>query len=87
MDKIIKSFVQELKERISKAQYEALKVVNKEQIQLYWDIGKMIVEKQESLGWGKSVVKTLSIELQKEFPGMTGFSSDNLWRMRKFFLH
>ena len=87
MDKIIKSFIQELKERISKAQYEALKVVNKEQIQLYWDIGKMIVEKQESLGWGKSVVKTLSVELQKEFPGMTGFSSDNLWRMRKFFLH
>ncbi len=37
----------------------------------------MIIEKQESLGWGKSVVKTLSVELQKEFPGMAGFSADN----------
>lgn len=87
MDNIIKSFVEELKERITQAQYEAFKVVNKEQIKLYWDIGKMIVDKQTALGWGKSVVKTLSLELQKEFPGMTGFSTDNLWRMRKFFLH
>ncbi len=87
MEKTIKSFVKELKDRISRAQYEALKAVNKEQILLYWDIGKMIVEKQDALGWGKSVVKTLSVELQKEFPGMSGFSVDNLWRMRKFFLH
>ena len=87
MDNKIKSFIKELKNRISEAQYAALKLVNKEQIQLYWDIGKMIVEKQETLGWGKSVVKNVSDGLREEFPGIMGFSTDNLWRMRKFFLH
>lgn len=43
----------ELKERIHKAQYAALKAVNKELISLYWDIGKSIVNRQEELGWGK----------------------------------
>jgi predicted nuclease of restriction endonuclease-like (RecB) superfamily len=67
-------------------QYEALKAVNKELITLYWDIGKSIVEKQEAFGWGKSVVKNLSEELQKEFVGMKGFSVQNLWNMRPFYL-
>ena len=80
-------FVRQIKERIRSAQYEALKAVNKEHIALYWDIGKMIVEKQEKLGWGKAIVENLSVDLQKEFPGVQGFSRDNLWRMRKFYLH
>ncbi len=37
-------------------------------------------------GWGKSVVKNLSEELQKEFVGMKGFSVQNLWNMRQFYL-
>lgn len=80
------SFVKEIKERILDAQYRALKVVNKELICLNWDIGKSIVEKQDQLGWGKSVVENLSKDLQNEFPGIQGFSSKNLWRMRGFFL-
>jgi predicted nuclease of restriction endonuclease-like (RecB) superfamily len=87
---IIKSdyetFLAEIKERIRQAQYDALKAVNKELIKLYWDIGKMIVEKQKKYGWGKSIVENLARDLQKEFPGMRGFSKDNLWRMRKFYL-
>ena len=86
MDEKLKSFIIEIKNRISKAQYEALKAVNKEQIQLYWDIGNMIVDKQTSLSWGKSVVKTISEELQKEYPGIKGFSERNLWNMRNFYL-
>ena len=46
-----------IKQRIHSAQYEAMKAVNKQQIQLNWDIGQMIVEKQEQYGWGKSVVE------------------------------
>ncbi len=45
----------------------------------------MIVEKQEQLGWGKSVVEQLSKDLQEEFPGQIGWSSRNLWRMRQFY--
>ena len=53
---------------------------------MYWDIGKSIVLKQETLGWGKSVVETFAKDLQKEFPGIQGFSARNLWNMRTFYL-
>jgi hypothetical protein len=53
-----------IKERIHKAQYDAFKSVNKELINLYWDIGRSIVAKQEKLGWGKSIVITLARDLQ-----------------------
>lgn len=46
----------EVKERIRSAQYEALRSVNKELISLYWDIGRVIVERQRDETWGKSVV-------------------------------
>jgi len=81
-----KDFVTDIKNRILSSQYEALKKVNRELIALYWDIGKDIVSKQEAYGWGKSVVKNLSQELQKEFVGMRGFSVQNLWNMRQFYL-
>lgn len=80
------TFVKEIKIKILSSQYEALKAVNKELIGLYWEIGKDIVEKQEKFGWGKSVVKNLSEELQKEFVGMKGFSVQNLWNMRQFYV-
>jgi predicted nuclease of restriction endonuclease-like (RecB) superfamily len=76
----------EVKQRIRSAQYEALKAVNKELITLYWDIGKMIVTRQEGTTWGKSVVEQLAKDLQNEFPGISGFSSRNIWRMRDFYL-
>lgn len=44
------SFIDEVKQRIRRAQYEALKAVNKELMSLYWDIGRMIVSKQKGLG-------------------------------------
>lgn len=90
MKKIVQAnytvFLGEIKARIRRAQYDALKAVNKELIALYWDIGKMIVERQEKEGWGKSIVENLAADLQKEFPGVQGYSRDNLWRMRKFYL-
>lgn len=80
------TFVKDIKTKILSSQYESLKAVNKELINLYWDIGKDIVEKQEKFGWGKSVVKNLSAELQKEFVGIKGFSVQNLWNMRQLYL-
>lgn len=62
-------FRDEITKRIRSAQYEALKAVNQEMISLYWEIGKRITEQQKALGWGKSVVETLSRDIQKEFPG------------------
>ena len=75
-----------VKKRIREAQYAALRAVNKELINLYWDIGRMIVARQEKEGWGKTIVERLARDLQAEFPGIAGYSRDNLWRMRKFYL-
>ena len=78
-------FFNEVKEKIYRSQLRAMKAVNKELIELYYELGKMIMAKQETLGWGKSVVENLSNDLQEEFPGIQGFSSQNMWRMRKFY--
>ena len=77
--------LQGIKDRVRSAQYAALKTVNKELIGLYWDIGRMIVEQQRGNTWGKAVVERLAADLWAEFPGMQGFSSSNLWRMKVFF--
>ena len=73
-----------VKARIHKAQYEALRAVNRELVQLYWDIGRMISKRQGQVGWGRSVVEKLAHDLQNEFPGISGFSARNIWYMRKF---
>jgi predicted nuclease of restriction endonuclease-like (RecB) superfamily len=75
-----------IKARITEAQYEALKTVNKELNALYRDIGRMIVERQKNESWGKAVVERLAKDLQAEFPGISGFSSRNIWYMRNFYL-
>jgi len=75
-----------IKSRIRAAQYDALRAVNKELIALYWDIGRMIAGRQKGKTWGKSIVQQLAADLQKEFPGMQGFSSRNIWYMRNFYL-
>ena len=74
----------QIKQRVRAAQYAALKAVNREQIALYWDIGRLIVERQAGSSWGKSVVENLARDLQAEFPGTQGFSASNLWRMKLF---
>lgn len=75
----------DIKQRVRSAQYEALKAVNKELITLYWDIGRMIVDRQKEEAWGKSVVNHLAKDLRAEFPGISGFSAQNLWRMKQFY--
>jgi predicted nuclease of restriction endonuclease-like (RecB) superfamily len=80
-----RSLLIEVKERVRSAQYQALKSVNKELVGLYWDIGKLIVERQAGETWGKSIVQKLAVDLQVEFPGIKGFSTSNLWRMKSFF--
>jgi predicted nuclease of restriction endonuclease-like (RecB) superfamily len=77
-------FLREIKEKIRSSQYEASKAVNTAIITLYWDIGSRLAEKIKS-GWGKSVVETLSNDIQKEFPGLHGLSSRNIWYMVQFY--
>ena len=75
----------EIKELILTSRNNALRVVNRELISLYWDIGYLIIEKQAGQTWGKSIVNQLSHDLKNEFPGAKGFSPSNLWRMKGFY--
>ncbi|MFA4971596.1 MAG: PDDEXK nuclease domain-containing protein [bacterium] len=74
-----------IKDRIRAAQYAALKAVNRQLIELYWDIGRMIVERQRGRTWGKAIVERLAKDLRNEFSGARGFSASNLWRMKVFY--
>jgi hypothetical protein len=80
------TFITSIKEKIRIVQYDALKEVNTHVITLYWTIGKDISDKQGE-SWGKSIIPVLSKELQKDFPGISGFSERNLWLMTQFYNH
>jgi predicted nuclease of restriction endonuclease-like (RecB) superfamily len=79
-------FLNEIKSRIVTARIQAIKSVNKELIDLYWDIGRTIVERQKKYKWGDAVVERLAFDLAAEFNGGAGFSVQNLWRMRLLYL-
>ena len=80
------NFVQELKAKVQSAQIRASFAVNRELISLYWAIGRDIFQKQQQFGWGKSIVEKISSELQAQLPGIKGFSIQNMWHMRAFYL-
>lgn len=79
-------FISALKSRIQAARLYATRVVYREIILLYWDIGHSIVEKQRSLGWGESVVEQTSRDLRQAFPDMSGLSPRNLRDMKRLYL-
>ena len=79
------SFLKEIKSKIYNAKSKAILSANRLMIELYHEIGKEIVKKQETLAWGKSVVEQMSKELIDEFGEKSGYSSQNLWYMRQFY--
>lgn len=76
----------ELKQKIQNARLSAAITVNQRLIKLYWEIGKIIFEIQQTQKWGSRDIESLGNELQKEFPGISGFSRSNLFKMRAFYL-
>lgn len=68
---------------IGNARIKAARLVQSALIQTYWDIGGLILERQERHGWGKSVVERLAKDL-KALDGALGVSPQNLWFMRQF---
>jgi predicted nuclease of restriction endonuclease-like (RecB) superfamily len=78
--------LEDIKGRIRHAQIRAAVGASRELIRLYWDIGREIVQRQDREGWGKAIVQRLAADLQREFPGMAGFSPQNIWYMRAFYL-
>ena len=80
------SFISEIKNKIKQAQIKAAIKVNEELLRLYWDIAKMIVERQKVSKWGDSVIEKISNDLKREFPNMKGFSIRNLKYMKQWYL-
>jgi predicted nuclease of restriction endonuclease-like (RecB) superfamily len=78
-------FIEDLKARVTRARISAARHLNRDLILLYWDIGRAIVEKQKTRGWGDSVVEMVAADLRRAFPEMRGFSPDSIWRMRQFY--
>ena len=71
----------DIKARIKNAQYKAVLGANREQIILYWNIGKVIIANSE---WGNKFIDNLARDIKLEFPDTTGYSVRNLKYMRKF---
>jgi predicted nuclease of restriction endonuclease-like (RecB) superfamily len=74
----------DLKTRIHAAQQRAALAVNRELLQLYWQVGRDILDRQALEGWGAGIVDQVSADLQAAFPEMKGFSRSNLKYMRAF---
>lgn len=76
--------LEDIKSRVRASRIRASLSVNNELITLYWEIGRLILKRQEAEGWGARVIDRLSADLRREFPDMKGFSSRNLKYMRAF---
>src|SRR6187402_1877188 len=74
----------EIKARVQAARTKAALAANRELLSLYWDIGRLILDRQQEEGWGTKVIGRLSEDLQHAFPGQQGFSPRNLKYMRAF---
>ena len=74
-----------IKEAILQSQYRAVSIANKEQLSLYYGIGKYVSENSRNGFWGKGAIETISERLQKELPGLRGFSAANIKFMRQFY--
>ncbi|MBB6016930.1 YhcG family protein [Deinococcus radiopugnans] len=70
---------------IQQAQARALHSVNRELIELYWQVGEYLQQKIQTDGWGRGTVKELADWLTAQNPEARGFSASNLWRMRQFY--
>ncbi len=70
---------------IEQAKMRAIKAVNTEMIEMYWQIGRYISEKAEQEGWGKGVVQDFAQFLKQTYPSASGFSAQNIWRMKQFY--
>ena len=78
-------FIKKLKQEIVSSRYDAAKLVNKELLILYYNVGKLLTEKTEQENWGARVLETISNDLQNALPGLRGFSITNLKNMKQFF--
>lgn len=79
-----KTLLKEIKNKVKSSQLKAALSVNRELINLYWEIGRSIQSKQKEEGWGAKTIAKLARDLKLEFPGMKGLSPRNIQYMVTF---
>jgi len=79
-------WIHEIKERYRNTQIKAAVKVNSEQLLFNWLLGKDLVTRKAEEKWGAGIVEQVSLDMQNEFPHAKGFSTTNLWNMKKWFL-
>ena len=79
-------WIAELKHRYRSAQVKAAIKMNAEKLLFNWQLGRDLVQKKAEERWGAGVVEQVSLDLKREFPNENGFSTSNLWYMKKWYL-
>lgn len=79
------NWIGELKSRIYEARRRIAFAINSQLLELYWEIGKSIAEKQEKANWGSNFIEQVAIELKHEFPDIKGFSRRNLYAISQWY--
>lgn len=79
------TLVKQIKDRIQQAQTKAILAANAELVRLYWDIGRLIDERQRREGWGAAVIPRLAHQLRNDLANEKGFSERNIGRMIAFY--
>ena len=86
IDKDYVKWIAELKQRYRSAQTKAAVKVNAEKLLFNWQLGRDLVQKKAEERWGVGVVEQISLDLKRAFPNADGFSTSNLWYMKKWYL-
>ncbi|MGN1239287.1 MAG: PDDEXK nuclease domain-containing protein, partial [Paludibacteraceae bacterium] len=81
----IKEAVLRIKNAILQSQQQTVQNINVNVLSLYYSIGEFISRNTRRQQWGSGAIKTISEQLQKELPGLRGYSETNLKNMRLFY--
>ncbi|MDR1966277.1 MAG: DUF1016 N-terminal domain-containing protein, partial [Synergistaceae bacterium] len=84
-DSVFKEAIIAIKDAIVRSRYQAATLVNKELLSLYYGVGKYVSENSRDGYWGQGAIKRISESLQRELPGLRGFSESSIKRMRQFY--
>lgn len=78
-------WIYDVKQRFRSAQIKAAVKVNSEQLLFNWQLGRDLVTRKAEEKWGSGIVEQVSLDLRAEFPDVKGFSTSNLWYMKKWY--
>lgn len=79
-------WIHDIKERFRNTQIKAAIKVNSEQLLFNWQLGRDLAMRKVEEKWGSGIVEQLSLDLRNEFPDIKGFSTTNLWYMKKWYM-